>query len=325
MAVERFQVECDFSPEEEGKLALRAGDVVDVLLREEGEDWWYGRISGREGWFPECYGFIVEQEQEQQQGNVSSAVPQDSARMGVYRDMSSEERRSSLEKTFKLMIEEEDSFTKKLRLLITHVIEPIMVRDTPFKREFMQEYSIAIIFSVVQEIETACSDFLKSLRQHCGKPVTEIPAHVAKCFHDFAPTLRNFSQYTLEISSAFATLKKMNKSLNQFLKTCSLPEDLPMEQILVLPVDHYALYLDNFTRFVFACGMPDWQGSILSPKDHKTLEDSLTEMSAYSKEVDVTLEDEKEKQLLLAIQRRCKCIPPLSFLLLSYLNSLKQP
>ncbi|PCH33055.1 BAR-domain-containing protein [Wolfiporia cocos MD-104 SS10] len=46
----------DFSPQAEGDLEFRAGDRIEVIERtESAEDWWTGRIGGRQGVFPGNY------------------------------------------------------------------------------------------------------------------------------------------------------------------------------------------------------------------------------------------------------------------------------
>mmetsp|Transcript_1135 Transcript_1135/g.2307 ORF Transcript_1135/g.2307 Transcript_1135/m.2307 type:complete len:1180 (-) Transcript_1135:1812-5351(-) len=305
----KFLVKFDFNPgEDKAKLTLRTGDVIEFLYGESGDDWWYGRLADEEGWFPSAYGSqtedivspeLVENASSEVNLNGSDIEPQVASTVDeLYCRMQPQERRDSMHRIFDEIVDDENNFLEKIKLLIVHVIEPIAIRDTSFKRDFMQEYSLAVIFSVMQDIATACSDFLQSLRR-CSSATK-----VANCFRDFSPTLRLFSQYTVEISNAFNSLEKLSKPLNQFLKTCTLPEELPMEQILVLPVDHYSSYLDNFKRYMYTSGDPTWGNAINSADDYNNLSEALTTVMSYSSEVDAAVEDEKEKQLLLTIQNR---------------------
>jgi hypothetical protein len=305
----KFVVQFDFDPgQDESKLFLKVGDVIEFLYGDDGEDWWYGKLAGTEGWFPSAYASHIEEDGSAGEEHTNTDEPiiiktdeKEISEEALYRNLSPQERRASLRKIFNRMIESEQQFGEKIRLLLVQIVAPMLIRDTPFKRDFMQDYSLAVIFSVIQDIETASSDFLQSLRQ--SDDVTDL---VAKCFKDFSPTLRLFSQYTLESSNAFNALKKLGKPLNQFLKTCTLPEDLPMEQILVLPVDHYSTYLEYLKSYVYTSGNPHWDGAIISESEYSKLHEALSTMSDYSREVDATLENEKEKQLLLTIQNRCK-------------------
>lgn len=313
----KFLIKFAYDPgEDTSKLLLQAGDVVEFLYGDSGDDWWYGRLADAEGWFPSSYGCEVEGDEvhvEQEKGEVivtgdDKDITEEVVFIdAMFRNLQPPERNDSLRNLFDGMVNREQDFIGKVRLLIVQVIEPMSIRDTSFKRDFMQEYSLAVVFSVIQDLVTACSDFLQSLRQ-CFNTTSNltIPSRVAKCFKDFSPTLRLFSQYTLEISNALNALNKFSKPLNQFLKKCALPNDLPMEQILVLPVGHYTSYLENFKKYVFTSGNPEWGNAVSSIEDYSLLSEALSTVSDYSREVDAAMDDEKEKQLLLTIQQRCK-------------------
>ena len=133
--------------------------------------------------------------------------------------------------------------------------------------------------------------------------------------------MRLFGHYTIEISNAFNSLKKLSKPLDQFLETCALPSDLSMEQILVLPVEHYSTYINNFRKYVHAVGDPKWGNAIVSESQYCRISDALNTVDNYSREVDATMEDEKEKQKLLAIQNKCKfCLLVILFFRNRFLN-----
>ena len=302
---DKFLVQHDFNPGDDNtKLLLKAGDIIDYLCGEVGDDWWYGKLFDREGWFPSTYGAKYDCVQVKSVG-TDETIDEDT----YHRNLTPDDRKQALRRIFNTMIVNEQYLCDKIRSLVSNVVEPMLVRDSSFKREFMQEYSIAVLFSVIQDIETASSEFLKTLRQasvsDTGDPCFD---KVATCFKDYSPSLRLFSQYTLEISNVFNSLKKFNKPLNQFLKSTTLPQDLPMEEILVLPVDHYATYLENLKCFCCYAGRPTWDGASINDNEYKILSEALSTMAEYSREVDETLEEEKEKQLLLVIQNRCKLI-----------------
>jgi amphiphysin len=43
----------DYAAQAEGDLSFRAGDVIEVVSRtQNGNEWWTGRVEGREGQFP---------------------------------------------------------------------------------------------------------------------------------------------------------------------------------------------------------------------------------------------------------------------------------
>lgn len=44
----------DFTPQEEGELAFKRGDVITVTNRSD-VNWWRGEIGSREGLFPAAY------------------------------------------------------------------------------------------------------------------------------------------------------------------------------------------------------------------------------------------------------------------------------
>ena len=49
-----------FAGEESGDLPFRKGDVITILKKSESQDdWWTGRVNGREGIFPANYVELV--------------------------------------------------------------------------------------------------------------------------------------------------------------------------------------------------------------------------------------------------------------------------
>lgn len=183
----------------------------------------------------------------------------------------------------------------------------VQVRDTPFKRDLMQEYSIAVLFSVLLEIQKASSNFLASLQNALEEATGSANrGEVASCFLEYAPSLRLFAQYTVETSNALNSLKKRIKPLNAFLQECELPAGVTIEMLIVLPVEHYSAYLSNFEKFVHICGDYNNESCMLNLDEHDALYTALYTLRDYSHEVDADLESESEKQILLTIQSRCE-------------------
>eukprot|EP00602_Paraphysomonas_sp_CaronLab_P013344 CAMPEP_0185042680 /NCGR_PEP_ID=MMETSP1103-20130426/42490_1 /TAXON_ID=36769 /ORGANISM="Paraphysomonas bandaiensis, Strain Caron Lab Isolate" /LENGTH=1107 /DNA_ID=CAMNT_0027582787 /DNA_START=644 /DNA_END=3967 /DNA_ORIENTATION=- len=91
-------------------------------------------------------------------------------------------------------------------------------------------------------------------------------------------------------------MKSFTKPLNEFLRTHRLPVHTSIETFLVLPVDHYTHYMEDFNRLVYLCkGI----GGVEGDDSLKRAADALL---LYSREVDDKLAVEREKQMLLVIQ-----------------------
>ncbi|BFZ55899.1 class II myosin [Savitreella phatthalungensis] len=45
----------DFNGQTSGELSLKAGDILDIVQKGEGNGWWLGEKDGRQGWVPENY------------------------------------------------------------------------------------------------------------------------------------------------------------------------------------------------------------------------------------------------------------------------------
>ncbi|PAV83214.1 hypothetical protein WR25_03474 isoform A [Diploscapter pachys] len=57
---EIFLVLYDYSSDRDDELVIKTGDEIQVITKNTGEDgWYYGRLSGREGLFPENYGKLL--------------------------------------------------------------------------------------------------------------------------------------------------------------------------------------------------------------------------------------------------------------------------
>ena len=44
----------DFTPQEEGELAFKRGDIIEVVEKDD-PNWWKGKLGGNEGLFPSNY------------------------------------------------------------------------------------------------------------------------------------------------------------------------------------------------------------------------------------------------------------------------------
>jgi hypothetical protein len=261
------------------------------------DDWWYGRKKGslKEGYFPRSYGHIVDDEYSQDRKGVV-----------LYCHLSKTDRQKALSATYESIIDSEESFLSQISLFVEVIISSVLTRDTPFKRDLMQESSIAVLFSVLMEIQKSSKNFLTTLRNAITCSTEENRGVVASCFQEFAPSLRLFAQYTVETSNTLNCLKKRLKPLNSFLKECALPDGVTIERLIVLPVEHYSSYLTNYETYVHLCGDHNSETTSLSVDEHDALYTALYAMRDYSNEVDEKLESESEKQVLLTIQSRCK-------------------
>lgn len=252
--------------------------------------------SDKEGYFPRAYGHIVDDEYSQDRKGVLK-----------FCHLSKEDRQRDLTKIYSAMKETEQSFLDKVSIFVEKIVTPIHVRDSTFKRDLMQDYSIAVLFSVILEIQRASRNYLSSLeRAYDETGQCESRREVASCYLEYAPSLRLFAQYTVETSNALNALKKRLKPLNAFLKECDLPDSVTIELLIILPVEHYAIYLQNFERFVYLCGDYNTKSTVIDCVDHDALYTALYALRDYSNEVDDKLDSESEKQILLTIQSRCE-------------------
>jgi len=45
----------DFEPQKKSDLGFKAGERIMIEFRKDSDNWWFGSIGGRKGWFPKNY------------------------------------------------------------------------------------------------------------------------------------------------------------------------------------------------------------------------------------------------------------------------------
>lgn len=295
----RYFADADFDAADSSQISFKANDVIEVLSKED--DWWYGQIvsSGLQGWLPPTYlrpesakvdGSILEQKFE--------SLP------AQYTGMNSRDKLVSAETIFATIVDSELKFVNKLKVFIEACVTPLQLKDTVFKREFMSEYSLAVCFSLMNDMVKACGNFVAAMQSaHSSNQsnLSKSAKSIAICISDFSPSLRIFASFISEHSNALNCLKSHSKGLNGFLKQHILPVNSSIETFLVLPVEHYSSYKTVFSQWVQLCS-----GAGLGPDTGKELERAERSFLSAAEEGDAKLAAEREKHILLAVQSQCE-------------------
>ena len=276
-----FIADNDYRAQDADQLSFRKGDRVFIL--DGSSDWWFGRNArGEEGWLPPSYGHIDEKV-------VVSKTP--AGRPSPYDSLTDTSKLSERDVILADILNTEYKFITLLQEFIETVILPIEVRDTPFKRSFMEK--VASSFTLLLEIHKACSSFYNNYK--VAFEARDI-GNIGSLFLQFASSLRLFGQYITLNSNLLNEVKSFQKGVQDFLLTSPLKHG-NIESYLILPLQHYLHYLHHFDALL--------QLTPSSSKDHKVISDAHDLLKAYSAEVDEKLQEEKTKIELLSIQSQC--------------------
>ncbi len=200
--------------------------------------------------------------------------------------MSSDVRDEKRNLLLKNIISTENEFVTTLSEFVQQVINPFNLRDTPFKRSFLGDSSVAVSFSLLQELYKACYNFESVMK------TSRSDLELANAYIQFAPSLQIFAQY----ASENAKLLNAIKSCRQLSEV--VPESVDIIQTLIQPMQHCSLYKSLFQEYIW-----------LTPKtnsDIASLEVALDLIVAQTNVVDARMKEEEEAWKLLNLQAQCK-------------------
>jgi hypothetical protein len=142
----------------------------------------------------------------------------------------------------------------------------------------------------------------------------------ALSIYDFTVSLRIYGQYIPENSSSLNICKLFTRDLNAFLLQSPYP-NISLESYLILPVEHYVEYqvifeklLYLFQRIVVSSQAADSASAGgaagRSQKTEELIAKAQRLILEISDSIDEKLQEEREKQVLLAVQSQCSYSPP---------------
>lgn len=267
-----FIADYEYSAKNEGELEFKVGDRI-VVSKIDG-DWLYGchTKTKQEGWFAVSYGHI--------------------RKPSPYGSLDSKGKLQKRKEIFDQSKGVEKKFVATLNDVIERVINPLLLRDTVFKRNFLGDAAVAVSFNVLTDMHKTCSNFLFAL--DAAKDEKEIAA----AHTQFAPSLQLFAQYASENSKLINALERNRRGLVQM--SDNLTEFAFIENFLS-PLQHYQKYRNDFQEYVW-----------LTPENDpaiNVLEIALDIIIAQSEFVDVKLKEEEEHLMLLTLQSQCKSTP----------------
>eukprot|EP01038_Epipyxis_sp_PR26KG_P012646 gene12646-16955_t len=265
-----FVADYEYEAQNESELSYSVGDNIQIIHADG--DWWYGEHTrtGQVGWVAPTYGHTR-------------------AEQSPYENLSDQAKLAKRNPVFQDLLEFESEFVGKLLIFMNTIILPLQVRDTNFKRTFMSEPAIGVSFSLLQEIYNACAGFESILKS------SKNDADIATAYLQFAPSLQIFAQYASEETKFLNAVKIHSRQLGDFVSKSKFPDGHSLESYMIMPLEHYPLYKQNFQEFVW-----------LSPSSTKTTSESLSAaldaIIAQSEYVDMKLKEEEESLMLLTLQ-----------------------
>ena len=269
-----FVTDFAFAAETDAEISFGVGDAILVISRDS--EWWYGELldpsggaTGKKGWFVPSYGHMA-----------NSICP--------YRDLSKKKKIIKRQEVAKNIFTDEQSFLGRLSEFIDAFVRPVLLLDTPFKRQLMADPSLGLTLTLLSDIHTVCTDFLN------GIITSESASAMADCYSQFSPSLQLFAQYTCENTKALNSLKSFTKQIDEFTKSSPIPGGLTVEYCLIMPLNHYTKYAPDLQEFV-------WLTPFDAP-ELPALEGALIGLAEQSKIVDEKNKEEEEAQRMLQLQ-----------------------
>lgn len=259
-----FVAEYDYKAQGETELTVSAGDKVKVS-RVEG-DWLYGRHAGtgKEGWVAASYGHMRQE--------------------SPYLKLDERSKSQKRVERFQTITKGEADFLSGLQDLMNSVISVINVRDTPFKRTFLNDPAVAVSFNLLTDMHKACSSFHQVLTN------SKSEIEICTAYTHFAPSLQIFAQYASENSKLLNAMERNRREL------ALLVGDISLAPAFIQPLQHYPLYQTDFQDYVW----------LSPPKSahYELLCSALDAIIAQSEFVDVKLKEEADSLMLLNLQSK---------------------
>jgi hypothetical protein len=264
---EVFIADYPYAATTETELSLEINDKIFVVSKEG--DWIYGykevRGQRQEGWVAGSYGHF---RQNSPYANID--------------DRSKLNQRTA---AFQALIDSEQTFIKELQDLKNTLIDVMSIRDDSFKRNFMNEPSVAVSFTILIDMLKACGNFA-SLLSGCRDE-----SSVTLAFIQFSPSMQLFAQYATENIKLLNAVKTSSKGLKKLL-----PKDFQLEALLVAPTQHYPKYKNSMQEYVWLTP------SSVTGKVREELESAMDKVIGQSDYIDLKLKEETEALRLLALQ-----------------------
>jgi hypothetical protein len=268
-----FIADHSFTAQSDGELSFIAGDNIKIL-NEDG-DWWFGELArtGEKGWISPSYGHVAENE-------------------SPYASASDQEKLIKRKAMFSEIYKSELAFQKNLEVFNKVIIAPLQTRNTPFKRNFLNEPSIAVSLNLLKDILTASIGILKELQ------LADTPEKLAATFLHIAPVLNLYAQYASENAACLNSVKFFGRQLKEFTNENPLPNNLTLETCLISPLEHYPIYATNLQELI-------WYTPNTNP-EYSSLQNALNSINSQTEKVDETLNELAENVKLLSLQNQCK-------------------
>jgi len=154
--------------------------------------------------------------------------------------LSDDEKREKRKKVFVDVVKKEEALLAHLEDFARYFATPLLVRDTPFKREFLSNSAVALSLNHLKDIAAASQEFLDGLKS------SDSPSSLATAYLYLAPALQVFGSYAMENAACLNAVKAVGRQLREFSTQMGVPRGTLMETYLLMPLQHYVHYCAFF-------------------------------------------------------------------------------
>ncbi|CAN9506267.1 unnamed protein product [Ophioblennius macclurei] len=238
---------------EEQELAFKAGDVIRVLEASH-KDWWWGKGTDREAWFPSSFVRVrVNQEDSSAESVESVADQEDPSPRDTHSNQHREQMRTNV---IREIMDTERVYIKHLKDICEGYIR--QCRKHP---DMFTDMQLKTIFSNIEDIYIFQRQFLKDLEKKYNKDQPHL-SEIGSCFLLQGEGFSIYSEYCNTHPAACAELQRLMKmgKYKHFFEACRL-----LQQMIDISIAGFLL-----TPVQKICKYPLQLGELLkyTPKDH---------------------------------------------------------
>lgn len=223
---------------EEQELAFKAGDVIRVLDASHSE-WWWGRGTDREAWFPSCFVRVRVNQEDSSTESVESVADQEDSTL---RDSQSIQHKEQM----RTNVVQEIMTTERIYIKHLKDICDGYIRQCRKHPDMFTEAQLKTIFSNIEEIYKFQRQFLKELEKKYNKDDPHL-SEIGSCFLLQDDGFSIYSEYCNTHPAACAELQRLMKSgrYKHFFEACRLLQqmiDISIAGFLLTPVQKICKY-----------------------------------------------------------------------------------
>ncbi|XP_044147334.1 rho guanine nucleotide exchange factor 4 isoform X4 [Bufo gargarizans] len=224
------------------ELGFKAGSVVEVMDATN-KEWWWGRITDSEGWFPASFVRLRVNQDEPLEDYTSRPGDKEQDAKNLFRRHTFGQTNKDQMRTNVIneILNTEKDYIKHLKDICEGYIKQCRKRADMFTEE-----QLWTIFGNIEDIYKFQKKFLKTLEKRIIKDAPHL-SEIGSCFLQYQNDFQIYSEYCNNHPNACTELSKLSKvkKYGYFFETCRLVQkmiDISLDGFLLTPVQKICKY-----------------------------------------------------------------------------------